>query len=103
MLSRTFFAAILALLLISAASANSTAQDRNLSSKCVSQESTKDITQGGKSTRTFYKEDYDKDENIVKRITGEMSDSRKMGIGVLLVLIGSVLYAGFNWNDDAAF
>lgn len=99
MLDRKLFAAIMALLTISAVSADSAVEKDSSSVECISQQSTKDITQGGTETGSFYKEGYDKDRNIVRRITGDMSDSRKMGIGVLLVLIGSVLYAGFNWNE----
>lgn len=102
MLVRSFYAAILALLLVSAASADTAAENANSSAVCLGQESTKDITQGGEhQTNSFYEEDYDRNENIVKQITGEMSNSRKMGIGSLVVLIGSVLYAGFNWNDHS--
>lgn len=42
-------------------------------------------------------------QSILTQITGDMSDSRKMGIGALLVIIGSVLYAGFNWNERDPF
>lgn len=104
MLVRTFYAAILALLLVSVASAESVAENQNTSTVCLGQESTKDISQNGEhETNPFYEEDYEKDENIVRQITGEMSESRKMGIGALLVIIGSVLYAGFNWNEETDF
>lgn len=102
-----FFAAILVLLMISAASASSATEGSNSSTGCLDQnldrESTKDISQGGEQDNSFYSEDQDKDKNIVRRITGPMSDSRKMGIGALLVIIFSVLYAGFNWNDQSNF
>lgn len=104
MLGRRVYAAILALLLVSIASADPVVENQRSSNVCIGQESTKDITQGGEhETNPFYEEDYEKDRNIVRQITGKMSDSRKMGIGALLVLIGSVLYAGFNWNEEATF
>lgn len=103
MLSRRFYAAIMALLLVSLVSGEPVEEDRKVKNACLIQESTKDITQGGREVEEFYKQDYKRDKNVVRRITGEMSNSRKMGIGVLLVLIGSVLYAGFNWNDRDPF
>jgi len=104
MLGRTFYAAVLALLLVSVVSADSVVENQNTSTICLGQESTQDISQGGEhETNPFYEEDYEEDENIVRQITGRMSDSRKMGIGALLVIIGSVLYAGFNWNEETAF
>lgn len=104
MLGRTFYAAILALLLVSVASADSVVENQKMETVCLGEESTKDISQGGEyETNPFHEEEYEKNENIVQQITGEMSDSRKMGIGALLVLISSVLYAGFNWNKDSAF
>jgi hypothetical protein len=104
MLGRGVYAAILALLLVSVASADSLVENQKSSNVCIGQESTKDITQGGEhENNPFNEEDRDKNTNIVRQITGKMSDSRKMGIGALLVLISSVLYAGFNWNEEAAF
>lgn len=101
MLDRKVYAAIMVLITVSVVSAEPVAENQNTSTLDIDQESTKDISQGGEhETNPFYEEDYEKDENIVRQITGKMSDSRKMGIGALLVIIGSVLYAGFNWNDE---
>lgn len=104
MLGRTFYAAIMALLLISVVSAEPVAENLNKSTVCLGQESTKDISQGGEyENNRLYEEDYEREENIVQQITGKMSDSRKMGIGALVVIIGSILYAGFNWNEEDPF
>lgn len=104
MLGRTIYAAVLALLLIQVVHADSTAEAQKTSVVCVGDESTKDITQGGKhENNPFYEDEVNQEDNIVRQITGEMSDSRKMGIGALLVLISSVLYAGFNWNEGSEF
>ena len=101
MLARKVYAAIMVLLLISVVSADQVAKNQEASTVCLGQESTKDISQGGEhETNPLYDEEQEQDENIVRQITGKMSDSRKMGIGALLVLIGSVLYAGFNWNSE---
>lgn len=91
MSGRRFFVAVLIVILLTGVSV----ADLKSSSGCIEKDLGDKTDRQRSNDDLFYPEDYDKDRNIVKRITGEMSDSRKMGIGVLLVLISSVLYAGF--------
>jgi len=99
-LVRRCYAAILVVLLVSVVSGSPAVENQEVSNICLGQEMTKDISQGGKyETNPMYENSYEKDTNIVRQVTGKVSDSRKMGIGALLVLIGSVLYAGFNWSE----
>ena len=96
MLVRRCYAAILVMLLISMASGSPVAESQMSSDKSLEN----NISQNEKyENNPMYDTDYQKNQNIVRRITGKMSDSRKMGIGALLVILGSVLYAGFNWNE----
>lgn len=89
MLDRTLFIGVAIALTVSSGLAGSLDQV-NLSDSCVGQKE-----EQVDSNPDFYKEGY-QERDIVQRITGEMTESRKMGIGVLLVLITSIIYAGFH-------